>query len=448
MRKLQSALSNCQFGDNLILPKVIPNAKPLEAILYDSQVRWLTDNSPLMIADKGRQVGFSWTDSLKSVRSALKGESTYYTSFNKDTTENYIRYCVKWAKALNHIVKVTHKAEFINSRDTLIYRVKFNNGSSITALAGNAVNLRDKAGHIVIDEAAFRQNLEQIMDAALAILIWGGTVRLFSTHFGADSYFNQLINEARSREFSRHHIPFRKALREGLYKRVCTRKGVIWTQEDEDEWVESLYTKYGVGASQELDCIPSEDSGLGLFKNPRFITSRYDDNLSRFLVRSWDLAATEKDGCYSVGSLLSYSVNDNLFIVEDIKAGQWNPIEGDRILVQTAKDDGLQTHLLIEQEGGSEAIRWKQYIENQLAGHYVDFKKPETNKLSRAVPLANAILNGELVFLDTPNNREMVAQLSKFSEKPKPLVTDLVDSLSQGYSYLRSMFFDTGMLGT
>src|SRR4028118_2399021 len=125
MRKLQSALSNCQFGDNLILPKVIPNAKPLEAILYDSQVRWLTDNSPLMIADKGRQVGFSWTDSLKSVRSALKGESTYYTSFNKDTTENYIRYCVKWAKALNHIVKVTHKAEFINSRDTLIYRVKF-----------------------------------------------------------------------------------------------------------------------------------------------------------------------------------------------------------------------------------------------------------------------------------------------------------------------------------
>jgi phage terminase large subunit-like protein len=229
---------------------------------------------------------------------------------------------------------------------------------------------------------------------------------------------------------------------------LCTRKGVNWTQQAEDLWVESLYKKYGVGASQELDCIPSDDAGLGLFKNPRFVMSHYTDTYGRFLVRSWDLAATEKDGCYSVGSLISYSATDKLFIVEDIKAGQWNPIEGDKILVSTAKDDGFQTHLLIEQEGGSEALRWRQYIENQLSGHYVDFKRPETNKLSRAVPLANAIMNGELVFLDTPNNREMAAQLLKFSEKSKPLVTDLVDSLSQGYSYLRSMFFDTGMLGT
>lgn len=448
MRNLQTALASCNFGDNLIIPKVSLSTKPLDSILYASQLRWLVDESPLMIADKGRQVGFSWTDSLKSVRAALKGESTYYTSFNKDTTENYIRYCTKWAKALNHVVKVTHKTEFINSRDTLIYRLKFNNGSSITALAGNAVNLRDKAGHIVIDEAAFRQNLEQIMDAALAILIWGGTVRLFSTHFGADSYFNQLLQEADKREFSRHHVPFKKALSEGLYKRVCNRKGVLWTQESEDLWVQSLYTKYGLGADQELDCIPSEDAGLGLFKTPKFVMSHYTDIASRFLVRSWDLAATEKDGCYSVGSLISYSTNDNLFIVEDIKAGQWNPIEGDKILVGTAKSDGLQTHLLIEQEGGSEALRWRQYIESQLTGHYVEFKRPETNKLSRAVPLANAIMNGELVFLDTPNNRDMVKHLSKFSEKKKPLVTDLVDSLSQGYSYLRSMFFDTGMLGT
>lgn len=444
-KKLLRALETSNLSDKLFIPKASGVYTPLSGILYKSQLDWLTDKSSLMIADKGRQIGFSWVDSLKSVTSAINGVSTYYTSFNKDTTENYIRYSLKWAKALNHIIKVSRNQELVNNRDTLIYKLKFTNGASISALAGNAVNLRDKGGDIVIDEAAFRQDLEQIMDAALAILIWGGTVRIFSTHFGVDSYFNKLLNEAASRQFSRHHIPFRKALSEGLFKRICIRKGVTWSQELEDKWVDDLYIKYGSGAAQELDCIPSEDTGLGLFRQFQYIPESRDTN-SLFRVRSWDLAATEKGGCFSVGVLMSYSLTDGI-IIESVREGQWGAIDGDSILVGTAKSDGPSTHLLIEAEAGSESIRWRQYIEKQLSGHIIIFQKPQSDKLFRAIPLANGIQSGLVKVRDTPHNREMMLTMTRFSQKKIPLVTDLVDSCSQGFSYLHSLFYE-GMLGT
>ncbi len=439
------ALETTNTSDRLFIPKVTGEYKPLSNILYQSQVKWLTDKSPLMIADKGRQIGFSWVDSLKSVIDAVNGISSFYTSFNKDTTENYIRYSLRWSKALNHIIKVSRNQELINNRDTLIYKLKFNNGATISALAGNAVNLRDKGGNIIIDEAAFRSDLEQIMDAALAILIWGGTVRLFSTHFGEASYFNKLIKEAKSRQFSHHHIPFRKALSEGLFKRICIRKGQKWSQELENAWVADLYTKYGVGASQELDCIPSSDAGMGLFRHFQYVPFDYSSN-TIFKIRSWDLAATEKDGCYSVGVLMSYAPDSGIMI-ESIREGQWGAIEGDAVLVGTARDDGPSTHLLIEAEAGSESIRWRQYIEQQLAGHIILFQRPLSDKLFRAIPLANGIQSGLVKIRDTPHNREMMAQMVKFSQTKQPLITDLVDACSQGFTYIHSLFLE-GLWGT
>ena len=309
--QLERSLISFKEQSSLILPKVDESIKPITNILYKSQTDWLLDQSQVLIADKGRQTGFSRTSSIKAVLECLNGNDVYYTSFNKDTTENFIRYCTQAAQSFNLIFKHKINKEIINSDGCLVHRLKLNNGKSITALAGNAVNLRDKAGVIIIDEAAFRDNLEQIMDAASAILIWGGKLWIFSTHFGVDNYFNTLLMEAEKRGYSRHSIPFRKAVQEGIYKRICLKLGQIWTPENEQEWVDSIYTKYGVGASQELDCIPSEDAGLGLFKNFKFVDYNYP-SMPVLAVRSWDLAATENNGCYTVGSLISYNYDHNI----------------------------------------------------------------------------------------------------------------------------------------
>lgn len=440
---LERSLISFKDNDSLILPKVDQSIKPISNLLYDSQLRWFLDDSQVLIADKGRQTGFSRTTSLKAVFECLKGQNVYYTSFNKDTTENFIRYCTQAAQSLNLIFKHRVSKEVVNSDGCLVHRLKLNNNCSITALAGNAVNLRDKAGIIIIDEAAFRDNLEQIMDAASAILIWGGKLWIFSTHFGVDNYFNYLLTEAQNRGYSQHSIPFKKAVREGIFKRICLKLGKVWSEENEREWVSEIYKKYGVGADQELDCIPSEDAGLGLFKNFKFVDFNYP-SLPVMQTRSWDLAATEKNGCFTVGSLISYNY-DGTMILESAIYDQWSPVDGDKKILECAQKDGPNTHIIIELEQGSESRHWLPYIQEKLSGYQVEFKRPESSKVSRAVPVANDIFQQKFMFRDTPDNRYLVEQMKKFSEKPKPLVTDLVDSISQGHSYLYNLF-NVGML--
>lgn len=445
LRKLQSI----NYSDTSKLTnRLTYDFNPVNELLYKSQQVWVSDSSPLMIADKGRQVGFSWCDSLKSVIDAVVNErNTYYTSFNKDTTENYIRYATLWAKQLNAVLKTGYKTELINHKDTLVYRVRFSNGKSITALAGNATNLRDKpASSIVIDEAAFRQDLPAIMDAALAALVWGGTVRVFSTHYGIDSDFNVLLQSAPNRDFSVHSIPFRKAVNEGLFKRVCLRKCEVWTQDKETAWVDSIYRKYGSGARQELDCIPSDNSGLNLFTHIEF-TENYIDLRQCVKLRSWDLAATERGGCYSVGTLMALDpITQKIFILDSIW-GQWGATTTDDIIKATAISDGRDVTILVESEPGSASIRWGDYMTKQLYGYSVQFMKPVGDKLTRAIPLANAVNTGSVVFVHSEKIKELVQNMKQFSEKPKPLVTDTVDSVSQGYGYLQQ-FFLSGMLGT
>jgi len=448
MRKLYKALSSSSTLPAFRQPKNF-DGSPLTELLYRSQLLWLTDSSQMMIAEKGRQIGFSWVDSLKSVIEATRPNNprnTYYTSFNRDTTENYIRYATKWAQSLGHILGQTAGIRLIDDKDTLMYRLRFLNGFSITALAGNAVNLRDKSGAaIVVDEAAFRLDLPSIIDAATACVVWGGSLRVFSTHFGIDSPFNTLIGEAQQRNFSHHRIPFRLAVDEGLYKRVCIRTGQEWTKEKESRWVDGIYRMYGAGASQELDCIPSDNGGLGLFKNILY-TSCVSNPETVFRIRSWDLAATEKNGCYSVGCLMCYDTLSRSIVLEDVIEGQWGALDGDNILISTAKNDGPSTYLIIEAEAGSESIRWQRYIIEQLRGYNIQFIRPSTDKLTRAIPLANAFNLGNLKVVDSPHNRDMMSMLKRFSAKKQPLITDLCDSLAQGYTFLANHFMDT-MLG-
>jgi len=66
--------------------------------------------------------------------------------------------------------------------------------TGIVALSSRPSNLRGKQGNIVIDEAAFHDNLPALLKAALAIMMWGGRIRVISTHNGADNPFADLVS--------------------------------------------------------------------------------------------------------------------------------------------------------------------------------------------------------------------------------------------------------------
>ena len=73
----------------------------------------------------------------------------------------------------------------MSAADILAYRIRFASGHKIVALSSRPSNLRGKDGCAVIDEAAFHEDLPGLLKAALAFTMWGGLVRIISTHNGA-----------------------------------------------------------------------------------------------------------------------------------------------------------------------------------------------------------------------------------------------------------------------
>ena len=133
------------------------------------------------------------------------------------------------------------------------------------ALSSAPRNLRGKHGIVVIDEAAFHDNLKELIDAALALLTWGGKIRIISTHNGADNAFNDLIIAIRAGKlkYSLHRTTLDDALADGLFHKICEATGRSWSAEAEADWRAAAIAKYPDRevADQELVCIPRRGGG-------------------------------------------------------------------------------------------------------------------------------------------------------------------------------------------
>ncbi len=252
------------------------DAVDLPAVLLPYQQRWIADPSPFKVAEKGRRTGLTWAEAsddvlIAAADKAAGGQNVYYIGQDKDMTEEYIDACAMWAREFNQAAASVEQGLWDdaddegNSKSILTYTIRFpKSRHRITALASRPKKLRGRQGVLVGDEAAFQDDLDGLIKAAMAFLIWGGKVRLISTHFGVDNPFNTLVNDIRSgkQKGTIHRITFRQAVAEGLYKRVCLRTGKPWAQADEDAWVQGIYDFYRHNADEELDCIPSQSSGF------------------------------------------------------------------------------------------------------------------------------------------------------------------------------------------
>lgn len=251
-----------------------------DGILMDHQKAWLEDPSELKIAEKGRRTGLTFSEALDdtiiaaSKRSA-GGDNVFYIGDTKDKGREFIGYVAHFAKIiageLHQIEEFIFKDERADgsTKDISAYRITFSSGFRVEALSSNPSNIRGLQGVVVIDEAAFHKNVRDVIDAVNALLIWGGKVRVISTHNGHLNPFNELIREANAGKngFKVHHIPFSKAVENGLYHRVCLVKEKVWSQKSQDEWEALIRGSYGsrtAAMRQELDAIPAEMEGAAL----------------------------------------------------------------------------------------------------------------------------------------------------------------------------------------
>lgn len=256
------------------LRQTIPNtacekyAPPPVLLAY--QQAWIADTSQLKIMEKSRRVGMTWAEAADNVLIAAAdgGSNVFYISATQDMALEYIEACAMWARAFNQAAGQIEEGIFVDDgKDIKTYKIDFpKSGRRIVALSSRPTNLRGKQGVIVIDEAAFHNDLGLMIKAAMAMLLWGDKVRILSTHNSVDNKFNELIQEVRAgkRKGSVHKITFKEAVAQGLYNRVCLRRGTTWTQIGEDEWVADAYSFYGDDAAEELDVIPAKSGGAFL----------------------------------------------------------------------------------------------------------------------------------------------------------------------------------------
>lgn len=262
-----------------LVPSSAEGAPPA---LLPYQAEAVASDARVNVWEKSRRIGASWALAELAAETSASaadagGMDTLYIGYNLDMAREFIDDAAFWA---GHLAAFAGEAPEIRemvfedrdpatgeTRAIKAYRIDFASGFSIQALSSRPRSLRGRQGLVIIDEAAFHDDLAGLIKAALALLIWGGRVWIVSTHLGADNPFNELVEDIRAgrRPYRLFRTTFDDALAEGFYERnrmVLEARG----QEvaPKEEWVAAIRADYGENAAEELDVVPSQGSGVWL----------------------------------------------------------------------------------------------------------------------------------------------------------------------------------------
>ncbi len=251
------------------------DALPDVFLPYQQELWASVSHYAVTVAEKSRRTGFSWAlgaiaDGYAALKRADGGMDVLYMGYDHEMAREFIDYVAMWAKLFQHAASAVEEFVFDDpdrpERNIKAFRVKFDSGFEVIALPSVARALRGKQGLVILDEAAFIDDLDEVLKAAFALLMWGGKVVVVSTHNGDTNPFNVLINDIRAgrRNYHLMRVTLDEALAQGLYRRICFTKGQQWTPEKEIAWRKELLGIYGDNADEELHVIPNPSTGAYL----------------------------------------------------------------------------------------------------------------------------------------------------------------------------------------
>ena len=268
-------------------------ADPTTILLgYQIQINASVSQYSLTVIEKSRRIGATWGLAVEAVLTSSLDKSeggmdTLYLGTSLDMAREFIDCCADWARALLQAAIAVDEFMFKDQRkaggedrDIMAFRIKFASGNEIVVLSSAPRSLRGRQGLVIIDEAAFHDDLPGVLKAAMALTIWGGKVVVISTHNGANNPYNELVNDVkqgRRKASNLIRIDFDDALRDGLYKRICEVKKQEWSLERQDEWRDEIASVYGDDVEEELYCVPKE--GAGAYLSRALIQARMQDGI-------------------------------------------------------------------------------------------------------------------------------------------------------------------------
>ncbi|PSD18869.1 hypothetical protein C7E19_01855 [Stenotrophomonas maltophilia] len=262
------------------------NFDPREAgVLMAHQSEWIRMQEGLDIAvcEKGRRTGITFAQALTDTITAASskeagGDNVWYMADTKEKGLEFIGYVAKFAPIIargqasrveQHIFQ--DQAPDGTSRQIQAFRVRFASGFRVTALSSRPENIHGLQGVVDLDEAALHKDVAKVLESATALLIWGGRIRVWSTHRGKKNPFNQLVQDIRAGRYGAKakviRISFDDAVANGLYERACAMRGKIATPDGKREWYNAIRSAYGprkAAMREELDVIPRDGDGSAI----------------------------------------------------------------------------------------------------------------------------------------------------------------------------------------
>jgi predicted phage terminase large subunit-like protein len=209
---------------------------------------------------------------------------------------------------------------------------------------------------------------------------------------------------------------------DGLLDPVRLPRSVLRTMEED-------LGPYGYAAQILQDPVPL---GGGMFEVEKLqIVDSVDAPIVR-KVRAWDKAGTKDGGAYSVGVLMGVDDRKRFWVL-DVRRGQWSSAQRERIIQQTAEEDGEEVEVVIEVEPGSGGKESGENTAANLAGYRVALVKASADKESRAYPFSSQVGAGNVMVLRRSWTREFLDELRAF---PASRYKDQVDAASMAFNRL------------
>lgn len=288
VKPLASTLRVVEWDELPASVREIPdNFNPLgDGVLMLHQREVAALQAAIIAIPKGRRTGITFGTMLNKTivaasRKSAGGDNVFYIGDTKEKGLEAIGYCAKFARVIATAQGqgVSQIEEFLfedqdergNTKHINAYRIRFASGYQVCALSSRPANIRGLQGHVVIDEAAFHPDVQGVLDAATALLIWGGQITVISSHNGKKNPFNQFCLDIEAGRYGPdavvRTVTFDDAVTNGLYERVCFMKGWTPTVEGKAAWYAKIRNGYGVRKAamrEELDAIPRDGNGVCL----------------------------------------------------------------------------------------------------------------------------------------------------------------------------------------
>lgn len=235
------------------------------------QEAWIRDESRNKLCEKTRRCGLTFAEEYRRVERVCKAGArydAYITSKDEGLAKQFIRECKAFTTPFKLAAEDIGEVVFDKDKGVSAFALEAVTGKRIYSLSSNPDQQAGRAGDRTADEYALHKEQRQLYAIMKPGTKWGGQLSIFSTHRGANSYFNQLIKEVREegnpKKFSLHSINIVQAVEQGLWIKIRDQlpdddEQKEWT---DDEFLQSCRDEMPDEESylQEYMCVPEDDA--------------------------------------------------------------------------------------------------------------------------------------------------------------------------------------------